>query len=140
VQAGDWESVLKAAGYSNGEISLIKKSGFFAAIYVNERTGAITIAYRGITSADDLGRSIMERIGDLDIQHKAAADLASIIQQRLPRSSITLSGHGSGGELAVFAGEQTGIKQIVTFNATAPFLTRNISPTWINVGGVELQH
>ena len=133
----DWKIVFANAGYSEGQIKLIEATGFFAAIYASERTKAVTIAYRGVSLSNDLGIGVLARLGNLDIQYKAAADLAWTIKLGLPANSITLTGHDLGGELAVFAGEQSGIPQVVTFNATAPLFTKSLNPAWINVGWVE---
>jgi hypothetical protein len=133
----DWKIVLAKAGYSEGQIELVKRSGFFAAIYVNERTGAMTIAYRGASPADKLGVGTIARLGNLDIQYKAAADFAWIIKQVSPANSVSLTGYGLGGELAVFAGEQSGIAQLITFNATTPRFTKSSNPDWTNIGWVE---
>jgi hypothetical protein len=132
----DWKTVLANAGYSEGQIKLIDGTGFFAAIYVNERTGAVTIAYRGDTPSNQVPTTIA-RLRSMDIQYKAAAHLAWIVRRGLPTSSITLTGHGAGGQLAVFAGEQSGIAQVITFNTTAPPFVRYLNSAWINVGWVD---
>jgi hypothetical protein len=52
---------------------------------------------------------------------------------------MTLTGYGLGGELAAFAGEQSGVAQVITFKATEPLFTKNLNPAWINIGWVDRQ-
>lgn len=138
-RVSDWKTVLARAGYSAGQIKLVEATGFFAAIYVNERTGAVTIAYRGGLPESDIDSSAIARLGNMDIQYKAAADLAWVLKTASPTNSLALTGYGTGGLLAAFAGEQSGINPVVTFNAPPPLFTRSSNPGWFNVGWVNRQ-
>ncbi len=129
-----WEAVFEKAGYSAQKIRLIKKSGFYAAIYKNRRTNEITIAYRGLTkppAAADVGPP---RQAELHILFRSAVELARIVRRKLDGANISLTGHGLGGGLAAYAGERTKTKKVIVFNATSmPTYAKVTNPDLINI-------
>jgi hypothetical protein len=131
-RVADWESVFHDAGYTESQIRLIKESGFYAAVYVKDR-GEVTIAYRGL---QQLGGSVVG-LGAMDIELKAAADLAWLVRETWRNESLSLTGHALGGALAAFAGEQAAISKVITFNAfLAPTFTHGAKPDQVSIGWV----
>jgi hypothetical protein len=127
----EWDVVLRDACYSETQIDLIKRSGFYAAIYEDQGEN-ITIAYRG-------NQASSAEIGKLDIQLSAAVQLGLASRRRWPHNSLTLTGHAFGGSLAVFASERVGILKVVTFNTVAPLLVRSTNPQRISIAWVNRQ-
>lgn len=147
-RVSDWETILKSGGYSDREVAAFKRSGFSAAVYRNDKTGEIVIAYRGteprsILGADgmtDLDSSIAGTLRNLNPnyvsgQYQAAADLAQVVKQKWPSgTTVTLTGHSLGGGLASYAGSQNNIPSVITFNAARnTFSTSAVNDKQINI-------
>ena len=115
----DWNAILRKGGFTEGQIRLAERVGFFATTYRNTRTGEIVIAYRGTDQKRDWpGANLNAWMGTADLQHKFAADVAFIVKHFSSKGApISLTGHSLGGELASYAGEQTGITSVYTYNA-----------------------
>jgi hypothetical protein len=143
--AANWESLLRARGIPENEIKNIKQQGFSASIYQHEKTGEITIAYRGSDQIRDyLGANLNARVSgtshvvDLALpknpQYQAAAELAKAVKEKWPNNSVSLTGHSLGGCLAGYAGAQAQVSNVVTFNAArSSFCTSGSNPNQINI-------
>jgi Protein of unknown function (DUF2974) len=134
-RVAEWDAILQRGGYSTQKIQALRSSGFYAAVYRNDKTGEITIAYRGTDQLRDLvGADLNARVGILDPQFKGAVDLARMTKNTWKQApSVSLTGHSLGGALATYAGEQTGLSDVVTFNAARNKFSTGTSPKQINV-------
>jgi len=131
----EWKAVLKRSGYSDRQIDALARAGFAAAVYADQRTGEVAIAYAGrrvprAAVLDDLGD-----LSQLDLQYKAAADLAWIVRNAVAADTVvTATGTGFGGALAQYAGEGAALSRVVTFNAAgASAFTAGPRPSWIDI-------
>jgi hypothetical protein len=120
-RVANWDEFLRQNGVRQSNIDSIRTSGFFAAIYKNQKTGEVTVAFRG-TQCPGNG-CIKDSIADYDAakgilttQYKAASDLTSMVKNKLG-SNVTLTGHSLGGALASYAGLNNKVSSVVTFNA-----------------------
>jgi hypothetical protein len=124
----DWEDVMRANGVSEADLRAIRKSGFYAAVYKNDKTGEVTIAYRGTVGADDWGTNFRARfvtpLSKVPLQYRAAGELAGMVRSEYSRN-ISLTGHSLGGSLASYAGIEAHIPQVITFNAARTVYSTN---------------
>jgi len=95
-------------------------SGFDAALYRNDKTGTIVIAFRGteITHWNDVSTDLKHAAGATTDQHDEATELANAVRAAYPdpAQSIEITGHSLGGGLAQIASAVTGYPA-TTFNA-----------------------
>ena len=80
-------------------------SGFDAVLYRNDRTGEITVAFRGteLTSIGDLATDVTQiGTGSVPAQYKAAADLLRNVLAGTD-GPVSVAGHSLGGGLAQYA-------------------------------------
>jgi hypothetical protein len=116
-QVARWDAILASAGYAAAQIEIIRSTGFDAAVYANERTGEITVAYFDPPSSQSTGP--LGRVRDADLALWAAAELAWIAKQSASQRTLTLTGYGRGAALANYAAGQIGGAPVVVFNAGA---------------------
>lgn len=133
----DWEAVLSRTGYSSEQVRTLRAAGFDAALYRNDGTKEITVAFRGSDQLRDwAGVNLNARIRSFDLQYKAAADLASAVKEVWPKgTTISLTGHSLGGGLASYAAAKNPeITKVFTFNAARnPYSTAGTSSSQINI-------
>lgn len=125
-RTSNWDSILQANGASTSTITAIRNSGFFAAIYQNQKTGDVAVAFRAtqITSPRDLATDAEARFNLVPIQYQAASSLASVVKGTLGLNhSLTLTGYSLGGGLASYAANDNGIKNVMTFNPARNYLS-----------------
>jgi Protein of unknown function (DUF2974) len=118
-----WETIFE----QNRQRDLINGAesvGFYAAIYRNNRTGEICIAYRGTASGSDwTDTNFPAANGSTPDQYRYAVALAVAVQKVYHAPSISVTGHSNGGSKATYAARQTaGITKVITFNAASPGL------------------
>jgi hypothetical protein len=132
----NWDTLLLKNGASTATINSIRNSGFYAAVYQNQKTGQISIAFRGTDSIIELNVSGRANAGFLPMQYEAASTLTAIVKRNAgPDQSITLTGHSLGGALASYAANDNKIKNVVTFNAARGFQSDGFvnNPNQINI-------
>ena len=137
----DWETMFRVSGYSNRQIELIRNSGFYGAVYRNTNTGEITVAYRGTETGGvsafrkDFVTDTMARMGIVDMQYKAASDLALFTRKQYPDAPLfSCTGHSLGGGLATYGCLKAGIPTVTTFNsARSPIFSKETNAGQINV-------
>lgn len=102
-RTGDWESLMRLAGVDEGQIGTWRRAGFYAALYRDDNTGEIILAFRGSDQfvRDILVGSIPARIGVHPLQYQAAMRLAVVITALYGRVP-NLTGHSLGGALASY--------------------------------------
>jgi uncharacterized Zn-binding protein involved in type VI secretion len=91
-------------------------SDFCAALYRNNETGEIVIAYRGTNSLKGWEADFKQASGKETPQYNHASNLARLVQQSYPNENVELTGHSLGGGLAEVGSAVTGY-QATTFNA-----------------------
>lgn len=139
-----WETLMQSGGVSASQIQAVKLEGFSAAIYRNDKSGEIVVAFRGtdqrreFVTSDLNGRmSGALRVVDpsyVDPQYQTASDLLRVVKQKWPTAKVSVTGHSLGGCLASYAGAQNGISNVVTFNAARnSFCTSGNNPNQVNV-------
>jgi hypothetical protein len=134
----DSDAIFRQLDYSQARLRAIKKSGFFAAIYQRHDTGEITVAFRGEQRQSNKAIGRVNDITNTDVRFRLAADIAWYVKTKCPTAQLSLIGHASCGAIAAYAGEQTGIFKIITFNAqNYSTFTRTVNPKWVNVGWVD---
>jgi|SRR5579872_2313202 len=93
-------------------------SGFDAALYKNNDTGAMVIAYRGTepTKLNDWGADLKQAAGFQSDQYDQSVKLAERVKATYPDEDVEITGHSLGGGLAQVASASTGYPA-TTFNA-----------------------
>ena len=134
----DWKTIFSRGGLSADIITSADKAGFSAALYRNNATGELTIAYRGTQGLAGWGANIEAGVGTVPGQYHFAAALATLVKTQYPKApSITATGHSLGGALATYASQQSpGITKVLTFNSARPPIVSSVTSgrgTQINV-------
>ncbi|MFZ0844769.1 MAG: hypothetical protein WAM62_03190 [Pseudolabrys sp.] len=147
-RVANWDTILAQNGASPATINAIRDSGFYAAVYQNQKTGAVSVAFRGteinlsldvaknIESAKDINADVGAAVGGLPLQYQAASTLTSVVKGTIGLNhDITLTGHSLGGALASYAGNDNGIRNVVTFNSARNLVTDGAvnNPSQINI-------
>jgi uncharacterized Zn-binding protein involved in type VI secretion len=94
------------------------RSGFDAALYQNNETGKIVLAYRGTepTHVNDWETNLQQVAGFQSAQYDEAVELAQHVKGSYLGHSIEITGHSLGGGLAQVGSATTGYPA-TTFNA-----------------------
>jgi hypothetical protein len=129
-RVADWQTIFRKGGMAS-QISSAAVWGFYAAVYRNNITGEITIAYRGTQrlSGSDWINNVAAGVGSVPPQYDYAVVLAELVHAQYKNApSITATGHSLGGGLATYASQQTpGISQVITFNSSRPPIVSTVT-------------
>ncbi|MGP5231769.1 hypothetical protein, partial [Psychrobacter celer] len=112
---------IRRLGLNSGLFNTEKdQSGFYAAMYKNEKNGGYAVAMRGteISERNDIIADAAQGIGLSNAQYDKAYELAQELDKNsnINKSNMTITGHSLGGGLAATAGSITGYPTY-TFNA-----------------------
>jgi LysM repeat protein len=91
------------------------RSGFFAALYENSRSGQYTLAFRGTANWEGVQADYSQALGRPTLQYDQAVALASDLKVALG-DKLSFTGHSLGGGLASIAALDTNLTAN-TFNA-----------------------
>ncbi|MEY9750159.1 hypothetical protein ABIF65_009533 [Bradyrhizobium japonicum] len=121
-RVADWKTVFGKGGLSADIINTAERSGFSAALYRNNATSELTIAYRETRGLAGWEADIEAAAGRVPAQYNFAAKLATLVKTQYPKASaITATGYSLGGGLATYAAQQSpGITKVLTFNSARP--------------------
>ena len=137
----DWKLVTATAGKG--------QTGFYACVFINEKTKQAVIAYRGtdtpsLTSQDNMMLDLVQSdfslyLNILSKQFDEAKALYGTTESQYPGYEISLTGHSLGGALANYISLYTGEKA-VTFNSISVTLAayRNDYENLLNFEGMDL--
>ncbi len=135
-----WQAIfnagLKTEGLNQAEItkqiSRIAASGFYAAVYTNNQSQEIVLAFRGTvaTHPQDLAADAEAATGVVPAQYKEAVQFATFAQSQYKGHPITAVGDSKGGAQATYAAQQSGrITTVVTTSpARPPFISQTNPP------------
>jgi YD repeat-containing protein len=125
------------------------KSGYFSAIYRNDKTGELVYANRGteIHDAGDRAADILQSLGKSDLQYVRAIENAEALRDN--GIKVTFTGHSLGGGLATAQAVVSGYKAVVfnpagvhknTVGGSAILARQNSLVTNVTVDGEPLSN
>jgi uncharacterized Zn-binding protein involved in type VI secretion len=89
---------------------------FRAAVFVNDKTGAALVAYKGTTSGEDWATNIGQGLGNRTFYYDQAQVIATNVAEAPAGKDAHLTGHSLGGGMASAGSSASGLPA-TTFNA-----------------------
>ncbi|MFT8947585.1 MAG: PAAR domain-containing protein [Acetobacter aceti] len=86
-----------------------KSTEFRAAVFINEKTGAPLVAYKGTSGKQDWGANLNQGIGRETFYYDQAQFIARRVQQSPVGTGAQLTGHSLGGGMASAASRASGL-------------------------------
>jgi hypothetical protein len=129
-RVADWADLFRANPVFATQVGAVASSGFYAAIYENNVTHQIVLAYRGTiaSNAEDLKTDAYAIAGIVPDQYKYAVTFAILAEAKYKGVTITSVGDSKGGGQAIYAAQQTsGISNIVTTSPARPSFLNSIN-------------
>ncbi len=93
-----------------------KPTQFRAAVFINDKTGAPLVAYKGTTSGEDWATNFGQGLGNETFYYNQAQYIATNVAESTTGKNARLTGHSLGGGMASAGARASGLPA-TTFNA-----------------------